>query len=106
MDVRWGSPNFGQWVGVELDDVHHRQLWIPPGFAHGFCVLSDEAEFVYKCTSYYDPASDTGVRWNDPTIGVTWPLQEADLQLSTKDQSLPLLSEKPVATLPSYEVNT
>lgn len=101
VDVRAGSPHFGQWVGVELDDVRHRQLWIPPGFAHGFCVLSEEAEFVYKCTSYYDPSSDTGIRWNDPDIGIDWPDLEIPFQLSPKDLGLSLLRDKAKDMLPS-----
>lgn len=102
VDVRCGSPTFGRWVGAELDDVAHRQLWIPPGFAHGFCVLSEEADFVYACTSYYDPASDTGVRWNDPAIGVVWPdLCMAPL-LSEKDRGLPLLQDQVAQRLPKW----
>ncbi len=92
VDVRRGSPHFGQSVGVVLDDESHRQLWIPPGFAHGFCVLSDVADFAYKCTSYYDPASDAGIRWNDPALGIDWPLEGIEPLLSAKDQLLPLLA--------------
>lgn len=92
VDVRRGSPHFGQSVGVILDDEAHRQLWIPPGFAHGFCVLSDVADFAYKCTSYYDPASDTGIRWNDPALDIDWPLEGMEPQLSAKDLHLPLLA--------------
>ena len=102
VDVRAGSPTFGQWVGVMLDDVSHRMLWIPPGFAHGFCVLSDEADFVYKCTSYYDPGSDTGIRWNDPAIGIDWPDIGTQFQLSAKDTALPHLDEQPIDRLPTY----
>lgn len=103
VDVRRGSPLFGQWVGVELDDVAHRQLWIPPGYAHGFCVLSEEADFVYKCTSYYHPASDGGVLWNDPAIGIDWPIDEAELLLSDKDRALPRLAEQSLERLTAYE---
>lgn len=103
VDVRRGSPHFGAWVGVELDDVRHRQLWIPPGFAHGFCVLSDEAEFLYKCTTYYDPPSDTGIRWDDPEIGVQWPAAGVPFQLSAKDAALPRLAEKPLELLPMFQ---
>jgi len=106
VDVRSGSPSFGRWVGVELDDIHHRQLWIPPGFAHGFCVLSDWADFSYKCTTYYHPQSDTGVRWDDPEIGIEWPLSDRHLRLSQKDQLLPLLQDQPSDALPRYEAAT
>lgn len=103
VDVRHDSPNFGQWVGVVLDDIDHRQLWIPPGFAHGFCVLSDCADFAYKCTSYYDPASDTGIRWDDPSIGIEWPAPEPGTErtLSEKDRALPALADQPVDRLPT-----
>ncbi|MDX3906786.1 MAG: dTDP-4-dehydrorhamnose 3,5-epimerase [Pigmentiphaga sp.] len=103
VDVRKGSPSFGQWVGVELDDIHHRQLWIPPGFAHGFCVLSDEADFVYKCTTYYDPASDTGIRWDDKQIGIDWPDAGVPFQLSPKDTAMPALADQALDKLPRYE---
>ncbi|MDQ7010479.1 MAG: dTDP-4-dehydrorhamnose 3,5-epimerase, partial [Mariprofundaceae bacterium] len=66
VDVRTGSPTFGRWMGVELSDENHRQLWIPPGFAHGFCVLSETADFQYKCTDFYDPKDEAGIVWNDP----------------------------------------
>jgi len=90
-DVNPDSPTFGQWVGVELNEDNHRQLWIPPGYAHGFCVLSDVADFQYKCTALHDPASDAGVAWDDPTLAVDWPL-DAPL-LSDKDKALPKLLE-------------
>lgn len=82
VDIRRGSPTFGRWVGVTLDDDNHRQFYVPPGFAHGFCVLSDEADFVYKCTDYYHPDSEHGIAWNDPAIGIAWP--ELDFTLSEK----------------------
>jgi dTDP-4-dehydrorhamnose 3,5-epimerase len=93
VDIRAGSPHYGQWTGVVLDDVSHRQLWIPPGFAHGFCVISDEADFVYKCTSYYDAASDSGIAWNDPDVGIAWPELGVDFSLSPKDLVLPRLKD-------------
>lgn len=102
VDVRRGSPHFGQWVGVVLDDIDHRQLWIPPGFAHGFCVLSDEADVAYKVTSYYHAASNTGIAWDDPAIGIAWPDAGTRL-LSAKDRTLPRLAEQPSAWLPAYE---
>jgi dTDP-4-dehydrorhamnose 3,5-epimerase len=83
VDIRRGSPSFGQWVGYTLSDENHRQLYIPPGFAHGFCVLSDIADFVYKCTEYYAPDDEHGVIWNDPDIGIEWPGR--DFQVSQKD---------------------
>lgn len=90
-DVRVGSPTFGQWVGVELSEDNKKQLWIPPGFAHGFCVLSELADFQYKCTDYYLPQFDGGVRWDDPSLAIPWPVQEPIL--SAKDLKLPKLSE-------------
>jgi dTDP-4-dehydrorhamnose 3,5-epimerase len=91
VDVRIGSPTFGQWVGYELSEENHRQLWVPEGFAHGFAVLSDTVDFVYKCTDFYRPEDEGGVCWNDPEIGIDWPL--SDVTLSAKDQALPSLSE-------------
>ena len=93
VDVRRSSPTFGKWVGRMLNDQNHHQMWIPPGFAHGFCVMSDEVEFLYKCTELYDPSSDGGIAWNDPDIGVVWPLAEP--ALSAKDLKLPRLREVP-----------
>lgn len=95
VDVRKSSPHFGQWVGYELSADNHRMLWIPPGFAHGFLVLSDSADFLYKTTAYYNPQSDRGIRWNDPLIGVKWPL-EGEPMLSAKDQSLPFVKDADV----------
>lgn len=94
LDLRRGSPSFGQWHGVILDDVSHRQFYVPPGFAHGFCVVSDEADFCYKCTNYYDAASETGVLWNDPDLKIAWPSLDVDYQLSAKDQVLPCLANQ------------
>ena len=81
VDLRRGSPTFGEWESVELDDIHGRQLWIPIGFGHGFCVLSDEADFVYNCTAYYNGATEAGIRFDDPDIGIEWP-QDIDLLYS------------------------
>jgi len=100
VDIRRGSPNFRQWVGVELDAESQRQLYIPPGFAHGFCVLSESADFNYKCTDYYHPQSEHGIAWNDPALGIEWPLPEAAIQVSGKDAALPCLAEQP--NLPDY----
>lgn len=84
VDLRRGSPRFGRWAGVELGEEDHRQLWIPPGFAHGFLVLSEAADFLYKTTDYYAPAHERCIAWNDPQIGIDWPLTAAPL-LSAKD---------------------
>jgi dTDP-4-dehydrorhamnose 3,5-epimerase len=93
VDLRRGSPTFGEWEAVELDDVSGAQLWIPVGFGHGFCVLSDEADFVYKCTNYYDPATESGFRFDDPEVGIEWPLAEDELLYSERDRSAPRLAE-------------
>lgn len=86
VDVRRASPTFGQWVGVELSAENKRQLWVPEGFAHGFYVLSEMAEFVYKCTDYYNPSSERSLRWDDPTVAVDWPLVNGEEpSLSAKD---------------------
>ncbi len=100
VDIRRGSPTFGQWVGAELSAENHRQLWVPPGFAHGFVVLSDNALFTYKCTDLYSPADESSIRWDDPTLGITWPVQGPTL--SGKDASAPLLNELSVDRLPAY----
>lgn len=92
VDIRKSSAHFGQWVGHELSADNQRMMWIPPGFAHGFLVLSDTADFLYKTTSYYAPQSDRGIRWDDPQIGVKWPLEEAPV-LSAKDRVQPLLAD-------------
>lgn len=91
VDIDPGSATFGQWVGVTLSDSNQRQLWIPPGYAHGFLVLSELADFEYKCTDYYYPEDEIGVIWNDPDIGITWPL--GNPIVSDKDLALPQLSE-------------
>ena len=84
VDVREGSPTFGQWYSAELSDENQRMLWIPRGFAHGFCALTD-ADLVYKCTDYYAPASERTILWNDPEIAIEWPIAEADAIVSAKD---------------------
>ncbi|WP_029889316.1 dTDP-4-dehydrorhamnose 3,5-epimerase [Polycyclovorans algicola] len=94
VDVRRGSPTFGQHVAVVLDDVSHQQMFIPPGFAHGFCVLSETADFVYKCTDYYHPAGEAGVRFDDPALGIQWPAMDRPYLLSDKDAALPLLVDQ------------
>lgn len=95
VDIRKSSPNFGQWVGVNLSAENSRQLWVPPGFAHGFVVLSEQAEFLYKTTDYWAPEHERCLAWNDPEIGIDWPISEAPL-LSAKDQIGKSLSEAEV----------
>ncbi|RKH44527.1 dTDP-4-dehydrorhamnose 3,5-epimerase [Corallococcus sicarius] len=94
VDVRRGSPTFGRWMGAELSSGNKWQLWIPPGFAHGFCVLSDSADFFYKCTAQYSPESERSVHWNDPDLAIPWPVREP--LLSEKDQRAPRLKDAPV----------
>jgi len=89
VDVRPDSPTFGQWVGAMLDDDNLRQMYIPPGFAHGFQVMSDMADVSYKCTDYYDPGGEAGLRWDDPEVSIEWPIDAPEL--SVKDQQLPRL---------------
>jgi dTDP-4-dehydrorhamnose 3,5-epimerase len=91
VDLRRGSPTYGQWEGHELDDRSHRQLFVPVGFAHGFCVLSDVADVHYQLSSLYDPATEAGITWDDPEVGVEWPV--ADPLTSERDRSAPRLSE-------------
>ncbi|MGC9402610.1 dTDP-4-dehydrorhamnose 3,5-epimerase [Vibrio genomosp. F10 str. 9ZC157] len=89
VDIRKGSPTFGQWVGEYLSAENKRQLWVPEGFAHGFYVTSEEAEFVYKCTNYYDPSSEVSILWNDGEIAIEWPVSDVEtknIQMSEKDR--------------------
>ena len=86
VDIRKSSPSFGKWVGVELSEQNHRQLWVPPGFAHGFLVTSDSADFLYKTTDYYAPQFERCIAWNDAAVGVEWPLAGSAPQLSAKDR--------------------
>lgn len=95
VDVRRSSPTFGKWVGVVLSAENKRQLWIPEGFAHGFVALSDTVQFVYKATNYYAPQSERSIQWNDPEIGIEWPVMD-DIQLSAKDLNGTLLSNAEV----------
>jgi dTDP-4-dehydrorhamnose 3,5-epimerase len=92
VDVRRSSPTFGQWVGVELSESNHRQLWVPPGFAHGFLVTSESADVLYKTTDYYAPEHERCIAWDDPAIGIQWPLDGAP-QLSAKDRVGQLLAQ-------------
>lgn len=91
VDVDPASATFRRWVGVELDDQRHRQLYIPPGYAHGFCVLSDVADVEYQCTALYEPGDEAGIAWDDPELGIGWPI--ADPVLSARDRSNPTLAE-------------
>ncbi len=93
VDIRQGSPTFARWVGVVLSSKNRRQLYIPEGFAHGFCVLSEEALVAYKCTDVYHPEADRGLRWDDPDIGIAWPIE--DPILSPKDAGAPRLAGHP-----------
>jgi dTDP-4-dehydrorhamnose 3,5-epimerase len=92
VDVRRSSPRFGQWVGAELSSENSRQLWIPPGFAHGFVVLSDSADFLYKASGYYAPHAERAVIWNDPAIGIDWPYADVPRTFSAKDAVAPALA--------------
>ncbi len=100
VDIRRGSPTFGQWVGAHLSAENKHQIYVPEGFAHGFCVLSDRADVLYKCTDFYSPEDECGIFWADPTIGIDWPI-DAPL-LSEKDSMNPKLSEVPDGRLPAY----
>jgi dTDP-4-dehydrorhamnose 3,5-epimerase len=91
VDLRRDSATYGRWEGHELDDSSHRQLYVPIGFAHGFCVLSDEADVAYRLSSYFDPETEAGIAWDDPDIGVEWPLAEP--RLSERDRAAPRLAE-------------
>ena len=91
VDIRRQSSTFGQWFGIHLSATDFKQLWVPSGYAHGFCVVSDIAEMAYKCTSPYRPCDEAGVRWNDPDIGIEWPIDAP--VLSAKDKTAPLLAE-------------
>lgn len=98
VDIRKGSPHFGKWVAVELTHENRRQLWVPAGFAHGFCVISESADFMYKCTNYYSPESERSIVWNDPQLAIPWPVKEP--LLSGKDAKAPKLADAPI--LPAY----
>lgn len=100
VDVRVGSPTFGQWVSVLLSDENKHQLYIPEGFAHGFCVTSEHALVAYKCTDFYNPAADNGVLWNDPDLGIDWPIRTPIL--SDKDSARIPLKAIPLHRLPQY----
>jgi dTDP-4-dehydrorhamnose 3,5-epimerase len=100
VDVRVGSPTFGQWFGCVLTADNHYQLWIPPNFAHGFCVLSESADFMYKCTQVYHPEDEGGVFWNDQEVGIEWPIK--DPSISSKDGLYTCLADIKPDLLPKY----
>jgi dTDP-4-dehydrorhamnose 3,5-epimerase len=100
VDLRRGSPTFGRHLAIELSEQNNRQLFVPAGFAHGFGVLSATADVLYKCTDFYDPGAEAGIRWDDPGLGIVWPI--AAPVLSAKDLALPRLAEIPVALLPVF----
>ena len=101
VDIRRDSPTFGKWTGVHLSGENRRQLYIPEGFAHGFCVLSETAIFMYKCSDFYSPDSERGILWSDPDIGVDWPVENP--VLSEKDRNYDYLKDVPPEYLPTYE---
>ena len=102
VDLRQSSPTFGRWFGTILNDENHRQLYVPPGFAHGFCVTSESADFCYKCTEFYNPTNERTLMWNDPAIGVVWPVIEPRI-VSPKDQRGTRLSDADVFTTLRYD---
>jgi len=105
VDVRQGSPTFSQWFGTQLDEQTMRMMYVPPGYAHGFVVLSQSADFLYKCTDYYHPESEQGIAWDDPDIGIDWPVAEISsmISLSGKDKNNILLKEQTQENLPAYQ---
>jgi dTDP-4-dehydrorhamnose 3,5-epimerase len=101
VDIRKGSPTFGRWHGIVLSSENKRQFWVPPGFAHGFCVTSESALFTYKCTELYAPAHERSILWNDPTLAIDWPVTEP--QVSDKDRLAPLLADIDLAFLYGFD---
>ena len=100
VDIRAGSPTFGQWISEVLSETNHRQMYVPPGFAHGYCVTSETALFSYKCTDFYNPATEGGIIWNDPDLGIDWPTEQP--ALSGKDMDYPRLKDIPRDRLPPF----
>ncbi len=105
VDVRHGSPTFGQWYGTQLDEDNMRMMYVPPGYAHGFVVLSDTTDFIYKCTNYYHPESEQGIAWDDPDIGIDWNISSisSDISLSDKDKKNVLLKNQKPERLPNFQ---
>lgn len=93
VDLRKRSPTYGKSASIELDDAGNRMFWVPPGFAHGFCTLSDAADVTYKVTGYWSKEVDAGIRWNDPALGIAWPVAPAEAIVTAKDAALPLLAD-------------
>ena len=104
VDLRQGSPHFGRWAGVNLSEENKRQLFVPEGFAHGFCVVSETADVVYKCSDFYAPADEAGILWSDPDVAIEWPVEEP--LLSEKDSRLPCLADVPHHRLLLYKGKT
>ncbi|MFZ1974492.1 MAG: dTDP-4-dehydrorhamnose 3,5-epimerase [Candidatus Acidiferrales bacterium] len=102
VDIRWGSPHFGKWTSVRLSAAENNQIYIPGGFAHGFVALSDSVQFLYKCSDFYDPASEHGILWNDPGLGIVWGIENP--LVSEKDAKFSKLAEVPREFLPGYSV--
>ena len=104
VDVRSGSPTFGQWFGTELNEDNIKMIYVPPGFAHGFVVLSETADFIYKCTDYYHPESEQGIAWDDPDLNIDWSVAEIaeKISLSDKDKQNVKLKDQPAEKLPAY----
>ena len=100
VDIRAGSPTFGRWISEVISDVNHKQVYIPPGFAHGYCVTSETALFIYKCTDFYNPATENGIIWNDPELNIDWPVTEP--VFSPKDAKYPKLSDIAQDKLPHF----
>ncbi len=100
VDIRVGSPTYGQWIGEVLSESNHRQMYVPPGLAHGYCVTSETALFLYKCTDFYNPATEHGIIWNDPDIGIEWPV--AQPVLSVKDAVYPRLKDLRPENVPQF----
>lgn len=105
VDVRSGSPTFVQWYGTELNEDNIKMIYVPPGFAHGFVVLSETADFIYKCTDYYHPESEQGIAWDDPDLNIDWPIAEIaeKISLSDKDKQNVKLKDQPAEKLPAYK---
>ena len=104
VDVRSSSPTFGQWYGTELNEDNIKMIYVPPGFAHGFVVLSETTDFIYKCTDYYHPESEQGIAWDDPDLNIDWPIAEIaeKISLSDKDKQNVKLKDQPAEKLPAY----
>ena len=105
VDVRSGSPTFGQWYGTELNEDNIKMIYVPPGFAHGFVVLSETTDFIYKCTDYYHPESEQGIAWDDPDLNIDWSIAEIaeKISLSDKDKQNVKLKDQPAEKLPAYK---